>query len=120
MNMELKEVQSHIVELFAQCGDILKDANIVLRDNTPDLTIVLHCDWMLAEPKPGARKTSREITLQLASSATHLFLDADNVALPTLDKRLQIIVRNRLKNGYRETDSQDGPFIIRIDKSDLD
>ncbi len=119
MNMDIKEAQSHIVELFAQCDDIPKGANIELRNDTPDVTIVLHCDWNLAEPKPSAKTTSREITLQLDSSATQLYLNANDVALPTLDKRLRIIVRNRLKNGYRETDSQDGSFIIRIGKNDL-
>lgn len=120
MNMNLQEAKSHIVELFAQCDAFPKGANITLRNDTPELTIVLHCDWMLAHPKLNSKKTSRLITLQLTSSATQMFLDADKVALQTLDNSLQYIVRSCLKKDYRETDPQVEPFIIRIDKTNLD
>ena len=37
-----------------------------------------------------------------------------------LDSRLSDIVKNRLRQGYRETESDKGPFIIWLDDHDFD
>ncbi len=115
--MDLDKARSHIAELFTQCDGIPKSARIFIREDAPNQTTVLHCDWILEETTPSRK--SRLITLQLTRLATQMFLDANKATLLTLDKSLQRIVRNRLKNVYKETDSQDGPFIIFIGDVDL-
>ena len=117
--MDLKVARTHIAELLSQCDGIPKRAIVSIREDAPNQTTVLHCDWILEKPKPSAKK-SKLITLQLTSLATQMFLDADEAMLLTLDKNLQSIVRNCMQKGYRETDSQNGPFIISIDDVDLD
>jgi hypothetical protein len=107
------------METFAQCHGLPPNANIELREDSPNPTIVLHCDWPLAAPKPNTPKTSREVTLKLNSSATQMFLNADDGKRKVLDDRVQHIVQNYLKNDYQENDLQNKPFVIRIDRTDL-
>lgn len=114
MNMNLKEAQNHIAELFAQCDTRLKDAKIILRDDALNQATVFHCKLKLVADKPHT-----QITIQLTSLATQMFLDADNVALEKLDLRFQYVVRKVLKESYWETDSRDEPFVIRIEDYNL-
>jgi len=120
MSRDMKETQQHIAEVFEQCGVIPKEAMIVLHEYTPGLQIVLHCTWKISARRPLRSTISREITLRLAASATQMFSEAHDVALQTLDRKLQNIVRTRLRDGYSETDSNSRPFIIQIDNHDLD
>lgn len=119
MSMNLNEVKKYIAELFEQCDCIPSEANVELANDTPNLTIVIYCNWMLVEPKPSNRKSARKVTLQLVSGATQLFIDADDVAREKIAKVLQNIVQGRLRNGCRANDPQNAPFVIRIDEHDL-
>jgi hypothetical protein len=121
MTKDLREIQEHIYEVFARCGAIPKDADIVLRD-TEGWQTVVHCTWKPPAQTPlGGSKVTREISLQVTAVATKRFLEADEKQLRHLDSRLSDIVQNRLRQGYTETDEADtGPFIIRLDDHDLD
>ena len=120
MTKDLREIQEHIYEVFARCGAIPKDADIVLRDLEGWQTVV-HCTWKPpAQTELGGSKATREITLELTGVATKRFLEADDKRLMHLDSRLSDIVQNRLRQGYKETESDTGPFVIRLDDHDLD
>jgi hypothetical protein len=120
MTKDVREIQEHIYRVFARCGAIPKDADLVLRD-TEGWQTVVHCTWKLpTETQLGGRKGTREITLQLTAVATKRFLDADDQRLGHLDSKLSAIVGNRLRQGYVETESDKGPFIIRLDEHDFD
>jgi hypothetical protein len=58
--------------------------------------------------------------LQLTGVATKRFLEADEKLLLHLDARLSDIVQNRLRQGYKEAESDAGPFIIELDERDFD
>jgi hypothetical protein len=120
MNRDLKEIQEHIYKVFARCGAIPKDADIVLRDIDGWQTVV-QCTWKPpTHTELGGIKATREITLQLTGIATKRFLEADEERLMRLDSRLSDIVQNRIVQGYRETESDTGPFIISLDDHDFD
>ena len=120
MTEDLREIQEHVYGVFARCGAIPKDADLVLRD-TGGWQTVVHCTWKLpTQTQLGGNKHTREITLQLSAVATKRFLDADDKRLRHLDSKLSDIVRNRLRQGYIESESDKGPFIIRLDEHDLD
>jgi hypothetical protein len=92
----------------------------VLRDIDGWQTVV-HCTWKAPTPTAlGGNKVTREITLQLGGVATKRFLEADEERLMHFDSRLSDIVQNRILQGYRETESDTGPFIISLDDHDFD
>lgn len=68
----------------------------------------------------GGSKVTREIILELTGVATKRFLDADEKRLMHLDSRLSDIVQNRILKGYKETESDTGPFIISLNDHDFD
>ena len=120
MTNDLREIQEHIYKVFARCGAIPKDADIVLRDVDGWQTAV-HCTWKPpAQSELGGSNAIREITLQLTGVATKRFLEADEKRLMHLDARLSDIVQNRLRQGYEEARSDTGPFIIELDDRDFD
>jgi hypothetical protein len=120
MAKDLREIQEHIYKVFARCGAIPEDADIVLRDIDGWQTIV-HCTWKPpTQAGLGGSKLIREISLQLTGVATKRFLEADEKALVHLDARLSDIVQNRLRQGYKEAESDSGPFIISLDDHDFD
>jgi len=120
MAKDLREIQEHICKVFARCSAIPKDADIVLGDIDGWQTVV-HCRWKAPTPSAlGGSKVKREITLQLAGVATKRFLEADEQQLTHFDSRLSGIVQNRILQGYRETESDPGPFIINVDDHDFD
>jgi len=120
MAKDLREIQEHIYKVFARCGAIPEDADIVLRDIDGWQTAV-HCTWKPpAQTEVGGSKPTREITLQLTGVATKRFLEADEKLLMHLDARLSDIVQNRLRQGYKETESDTGPFVISLDDHDFD
>ena len=120
MTNDLRAIQEHICKVFARCGAIPQDADIVLRDIDGWQTVV-QCTWKPpTQTELGGTKATREITLQLTGVATKRFLDADEKRLMHLDSRLSDIVKNRLRQGYRETESDKGPFIIWLDDHDFD
>ena len=120
MTKDLREIQEHICKIFARCGAIPKDADIVLREIDGWQTVV-HCTWKPpTQTELGGSKATREITLQLAGVATKRFLEADEEQLAHLDSRLSDIVQNRIFQGYKETESDTGPFIISLDDRDFD
>lgn len=120
MTKDLREIKEHICKVVARCGAIPEDADIVLRDIEGWETAV-HCTWKAPTPTAlGGSKVTRAITLQLTGVATMRFLEADEKRLMHLDSRLSDIVRNRLRQGYRETESDTGPFIISLDDHDFD
>ncbi|MGP1679567.1 MAG: hypothetical protein ACTS6J_20740 [Burkholderiales bacterium] len=120
MTEDLREIQEHIYKVFARCGAIPQDADIVLRDIDGWQTVV-HCRWKPpAQTELGGGKVTREIALQLSGVATKRFLEADEERLMHLDSRLSDIVQNRLLQGYRETESDTGPFVISLDEHDFD
>jgi len=120
MTKNLREIQEHIYEVFARCDAIPKDADIVLRDLEGWQTVV-DCRWKPpTQTELGGGKVTREITLQLAGVATKRFLEADEQRLMHLDSRLSDIVRNRLRQGYKQIESDTGPFIISLDDHDFD
>jgi hypothetical protein len=117
---DLREIQEHICKVFARCGAIPENADIVLRDLEGWQTVV-HCAWKApAQTELGGSKIIREISLELTGVATKQFLDADEKQLLHLDARLADIVQNRLRQGYKETESDIGPFVIKLDDHDLD
>jgi hypothetical protein len=120
MNRDIREIQEHIYRVFARCGAIPKDADIVLRDIDGWQTVV-HCSWKPpTQTDLGGSKVTREITLQLSGVATKRFLEADAERLIHLDSKLSDIVQNRLRQGYKETESDTGPFIINLIDHDFD
>jgi hypothetical protein len=120
MTEDLREIQEHVYKVFARSDAIPKDADFVLRD-TEGWQTVVHCTWKLpTQTQLGGNKPTREITLQLSAVATKRFLDADEKQLRHLDSKLSDVVTKRLSQGYKETDSDKGPFIIRFDEHDLD
>ena len=120
MTKDLREIQEHIYKVFSRCGAIPKDADIVLRDIDGWETVV-HCTWKSpTQTELGGGKATREITLQLAGVATKRFLEADEKRLMHLDSRLSDIIQNRILQGYKETESDTGPFIISLDDHDFD
>jgi hypothetical protein len=120
MTKDLREIQEHICKIFARCGAIPKDADIVLREIDGWQTVV-HCTWKPpTQTELGGSKATREITLQLAGVATKRFLEADEEQLAHLDSMLSDIVQNRIFQGYKETESDTGPFIISLDDRDFD
>ena len=120
MTKDLRKIQEHIGKVFSRCGAIPENADIVLRDIDGWQTVV-HCTWKPpTQTALGGSKVIREISLQLTGIATKQFLEADEKRLMHLDSRLLDIVQNRLRQGYRETESDKGPFIIRLDDHDLD
>ena len=117
---DLREIQEHIYNVFARCGAIPEDADIVLRDIDGWQTVI-QCTWKPpAQTGLGGSKPTREISLQLTGVATKQFLEADAKRLLHLDARLSDIVQNRLRQGYKETESDTGPFIIALDEHDFD
>jgi hypothetical protein len=120
MTKDLREIQEHICKVFARCGAIPKDADIVLRDIDGWQTVV-HCTWKPPmQTDLGGSKVAREISLQLTGVATKRFLEADEKRLMHLDSMLSEIVQNRIHQGYKETESDTGPFIISLDDHDFD
>jgi hypothetical protein len=120
MAKDLREIQEHICKVFTRCNAVPKDADIVLRDIDGWQTVV-HCTWKAATPTAlGGSKITRGITLQLAGVATRRFLEANEKQLLHLDSRLSDIVQNRIRQGYREGESDAGPFIIGLDDHDFD
>jgi hypothetical protein len=116
----LRKTKEHIYKVFARCGAIPKDADIVLREIDGWQTVV-HCTWKPpTQTGLGGNKATKEITLQLAGVATKRFLEADEERLMHLDSRLSDIVQNRILQGYKETESETGPFIISLDDHDFD
>jgi hypothetical protein len=121
MAKNLREIQEHICKVFARCSAIPKDADIVLGGDIDGWQTVVHCTWKAPTPTAlGGSKVTREMTLQLAGVATKRFLDADEEQLMHVDSRLSDIVQNRILQGYRETESDTGPFIISLDDHDFD
>jgi hypothetical protein len=120
MTTGLREIQEHIYKVFARCGAIPEGADIVLRDIDGWQTVI-HCTWKSPTPTGlGGNKATREISLQITGVATKRFLEADAKRLLHLDARLSDIVQNRLRQGYKETESDTGPFIIKLDDDDFD
>ena len=120
MTRDLREIQEHIYKVFARCGAIPEDADIVLRDIDGWQTVV-QCTWKPpTQTELGGGKVTRDITLQLTGVATKRFLEADDKRLMHLDSLLSDIVQNRLRQGYKETESDTGPFIISLDEHDFD
>ena len=120
MTRDLREIQEHIYKVFARCGAIPEDADIVLRDIDGWQTVV-QCSWKPpSQTELGGGKVTRDITLQLTGVATKRFLEADDKRLMHLDSLLSDIVQNRLRQGYKETESDTGPFIISLDEHDFD
>lgn len=120
MTRDLREIKEHICKVFARSGAIPEGADIVLRDVDGWETAV-HCTWKAPTPTAlGGGKVTREITLQLTGVATMRFLEADEKRLMHLDSLLSDIVQNRLRQGYRETESDKGAFIILLDDHDFD
>ncbi len=120
MTNDLRAIQEHICKVFGRCGAIPQDADIVLRD-TGGWQTVVHCTWKPpTQTELGGSKATREITLQLTGVATRRFLEADAKRLSHLDARLSGIVENRLRQGYEETESDTGPFVIELDDHDFD
>jgi len=120
MTNDLRRIKEHIYKVFARCGAIPKDADIVLGNKDGWQTIV-QCTWKPpAQTGLGGGKTTRKITLQLTGVATKRFLEADEKRLSHLDARLVHIVQNRLRQGYKETESDTGSFIIELDGQDFD
>jgi len=120
MTKDLREIQEHIYKVFARCGAIPEDADIVLRDIDGWQTVV-QCTWKPpTQTEPGGRKVKREISLQLTGVATKGFVEADEERLKHPGSRLSDIVQNRILRGYRETESDTGPFIIGLDDHDFD
>jgi hypothetical protein len=120
MSKDLKQIQEHICKVFARCGAIPKGADIVLGDVGGWETVV-HCTWKPPAPTElGGNKATKEITLQIAGVATKRFLDADEERLMHLDSTLSNIVENRILQGYKETESDTGPFVISLDDHDFD
>ena len=120
MNNDLRKIQEHIYKVFARCGAIPEDTDIVLRDIDGWQTVV-QCTWKPpTQTDLGGRRATREITLELTGVATKRFLEADEKLLQHLDAKLSDIVQNRLRQGYKETESDTGPFIIKLDDHDFD
>ena len=120
MTNDLRKIKEHIYKVFARCGAIPKDADIVLGNKEGWQTIV-ECTWKPpTQTQLGGDKATRDITLELTGVATKQFLDADEKRLLHLDGRLSNIVENRLRQGYKETESDTGPFIIELDGHDFD
>jgi hypothetical protein len=120
MAKDLREIQEHICRVFARCSAISRDADIVLGDIDGWQTVV-HCTWKAPTPTAlGGSTVNREITLQLAGVATKRFLDANEEQLMHVDSKLSEIVQNRILQGYKETESDTGPFIISLDDHDFD
>lgn len=120
MTTDLREIQEHIYKVFARCGAIPEDADIVLGDVDGWQTVV-HCTWKPpTQTELGGSKATKEIILRLTGVATKRFLEADEKRLSHLDARLSDIVQNRLRQGYEETRSDTGPFIIELDDRDFD
>ena len=120
MTKDLREIQEHIYKVFARSGAIPKDADLVLRDIDGWQTVV-HCTWKPpTQTGLGGSKVAREISLQLTGVATKRFLEADEKRLMHLDSRLSDIVQNRIREGYKEAESDKGPFIISLDDHDFD
>ena len=120
MTKDLREIQEHICKVFARCEAIPKDADIVLGDIGGWQTVI-HCRWKpRTQTELGGNKDSREISLELTGVATKRFLDADEERLMHLDSTLSDIVQNRILQGYAETGSDTGPFIISLDDHDFD
>lgn len=120
MTKDLRGIQEHIYKVFARCGAIPKDADLVLRDIDGWQTVV-QCTWKPpTQTDLGGSKIIREISLQLTGVATKRFLEADAQRLMHLDSRLSAIVQNRIREGYKETESDAGPFIISLDDHDFD
>jgi len=120
MTKDLREIQEHICKVFARCRVIPKDADIVLSDIEGWLTVV-HCTWKpQTQTELDGVKVTREISLQLTGVATKRFLDADEERLMHLDSTLSSIVENRILQGYKETESDTGPFVISLDDHDFD
>jgi hypothetical protein len=120
MTKELREIQEHIYRVFARCGAIPKDADIVLRDIDGWQTAV-QCTWKPpTQTELGGSKVTREMALQLTGVATKRFLEADEKRLMHLDSRLSEIVQHRIREGYKETESDTGSFIISLDGHDFD
>jgi hypothetical protein len=116
----LREIKVHIYRVFARCNAIPEDADIVLGNKEGWQTIV-QCTWKPpAQTALGGGNTTRGINLQLTGVATLQFLEADEKRLSHLDARLTDIVENRLRQGYKETESDAGPFIIELDGHDFD
>jgi hypothetical protein len=120
MTKDLRETKEHICKVFARCGAIPEDADIVLRDIDGWDTAV-HCSWKAPTPTAlGGSNVTRAIILELTGVATKRFLEADAEQLMHLDSRLSDIVQNRILQGYKETESDTGPFIISLDAHDFD
>lgn len=120
MTNDLRKIQEHIYKVFARCGAIPEDADIVLGDIDGWQTVV-HCTWKPPAPTAlGGGKATRDITLELTGVATKQFLDADEKRLLHLDSMLSNIVQNRIHQGYKEAESSSGPFIISLDEHDFD
>jgi hypothetical protein len=120
MTNDLRAIQEHICKVFARCGAIPEDADIVLRDIDGWQTVV-HCTRKPpTQTGLGGSKATREITLQLTGVATRRFFEADEKLLSHLDARLSDIVENRLRQGYKETESDTGPFVIELGEHDFD
>jgi len=120
MTNDLRKIKEHIYKVFARCGAIPKDADIVLGNNDGWQTIV-QCTWKPpAQTELGGGKTTRKITLQLTGVATKRFFEAEQEQLSHLDARLSDIVQTRLRQGYKETETDSGPFVIELDDHDFD
>lgn len=120
MTNDLRAIQEHICKVFARCSAIPQHADIVLRD-TGGWQTEVHCTWKPpAQTELGGSKATREITLRLAGVATRRFLEADAKRLSHLDAGLSGIVENRLRQGYKETEPDTGPFVIELDDHDFD
>lgn len=120
MTQDLREIKEHICKVFARCSAIPKGADIVLRDIGGWQTVV-HCTWKApTQTALGGSRDTREITLQLTGVATKRFFDADEERLMHLDSMLSDIVQNRILQGYKEIESDTGPFIIGLDDHDFD
>ena len=120
MAKDLREIQEHICKVIARCGAIPKDADIVLSGIGGWQTVV-HCTWKpRTQTALGGSMATREISLELTGVATKRFLDADEERLMHLDSTLSGIVENRIVQGYKETESDTGPFVISLDDHDFD
>ncbi len=120
MTQNLRDIKEHIYKVFARCNAIPKNADIVLRDLDGWQTTI-ECTWKPAmQTELGGAKDSRQITLQLTGVVTKLFLEASEERLLHMDSTLSNIVQNRILQGYKETDSDTGPFIIGLDGNDFE
>ncbi|MBE0614620.1 MAG: hypothetical protein IH604_13200 [Burkholderiales bacterium] len=120
MSNDLRIIKEHVYKVFARCGAIPKDADIVLGNKEGWQTMV-QCTWKPPAPTElGGGKTTRTIMLQLTGVATKRFLDADELLLSHLDAKLADIVQNRLRQGYKESETEASPFVIELDEHDFD